>query len=212
MFNTSVLHFILSLLDSSKLQKAHCQPYRTLTHLHLSKHFAGMIFTAAGYCRHTITPCFTIGKLSHGETRWLGQKSLRENSGKAKGKPDGLRFVSVMNQLIIFSFSLSFYKDTLNMLNYVLTILKHDFFFTKFLYILFVPSAEILKLQFNLAFVVLHWNREDLVKLILFPIRSEEWILLYSATININNITWKCKRLHIYVFSVNQCSSKDYLL
>lgn len=128
MFNTSVLHFILSLLDSSKLQKAHCQPYRTLTHLHLSKHFAGMIFTAAGYCRHTITPCFITGKLSHGETRWLGQKSLRENSGKAKGKPDGLSFVSIMNQLIIFSLSLSFYKDTLNMLNYVLTILSMIFF------------------------------------------------------------------------------------
>lgn len=129
MFNTSVLHIILSFLDSGKLQKADCQPYRTLMHLRLTKHFAEMIFTTAGCCRHTTTPCFTTGKLSHGEAKWLGQKSLRENSGRAKCKPDGLNSVSIMNQLIIFSLSLSFYKDTLNMLNYVLTLLKHDFFY-----------------------------------------------------------------------------------
>lgn len=84
MFNTSALHIILSLLNSGKLQKAHCQSHRTLIQLRSTNHFAEMVFTTAGCCRHTTIPCFTTGKLSHGETKWLGQESFSENSGRAK--------------------------------------------------------------------------------------------------------------------------------
>lgn len=200
MFNTSALHIILSLLDSGKLQKAHCQPYRTLMQLRLSKHFVERIFATAVCCRHTTTPCYTTGKLSHDETKWLGQKSFSENNGRAKRKPDGLNSVSIMNQLIIFSLSVIFQGHS-----------KHvEFCFdTSEAWLFFLLSSYIFhlyhlqkfsKLQFNLAFVVLQWNREDLMKLIFHPIHSEEWILLYCATINIDCITWKCKGLHLYIF------------
>lgn len=46
--------------------------------LRLSKHFVEMIFTTAGYCRHTTAPCFMSGKLGHGETDRFHQKSLRK--------------------------------------------------------------------------------------------------------------------------------------
>lgn len=46
--------------------------------LRLSKHFVEMIFTTAGFCRHTTAPCFMTGKLGRGEMDWFPQKSLRE--------------------------------------------------------------------------------------------------------------------------------------
>lgn len=132
---------LLSLLDSGKLQKTQCQPYRTLMPLCLPKNFVEMIITTAGYCRHTPAPCFMTGKLGHGEMDWFHQKSLRETVWE---QSINLMIPTVSHESIMFSLYLLLYKDALNMLNYVLTLLKKTFF-SKFLYIPFIPSAEIPK-------------------------------------------------------------------
>lgn len=84
--------------------KTHCQTYRTLTPLCLSKHFVEMIFTTPGYCRHKTAPCFMAGKLGHGGTNWFHQKSLRETVSE---KSVNLMIPTLSHESIDYIFSLS---------------------------------------------------------------------------------------------------------
>lgn len=95
----------------------------------IPEHFIEMIFTAAGYCRHTPAPCFMTGKLGHGEMDWFHQESLREMVSEQSLH---LMIPAMSHESIMFSLYLLFYKDTLNMLNYVLTLLKQTFFSVNF--------------------------------------------------------------------------------
>lgn len=110
--------------------------------LRLSKHFVEMIFTT-GFCWHTAAPCFMTGKLGRGEMDWFPQKSLTETVSE---QSVNWMIPTLSHESIDYVLSLSvILQGHSKHIELYFDTFETDLFSPKFLYIPFMPSAEILK-------------------------------------------------------------------